>query len=248
MTAGVLPNGLVLDPSTGDIAGTPTESGTYDIDVTASDANSCTGTMSYQIVIACAVITLSPPTQLPDGYAGIPYLVNITGNGGTAPYKYEVVTGTMPTGIFLGEGGTLWGVPEAGGSKNFRIRATDVNGCFGEQAFRLDFDNCFDGAIMCEDFGGGFTDFTTSDECGGDAEWYSTNACPSSDDIGHTPSAHARWGMMGDCSTYATAQTEDYLDSVVLDVSNCNSGFAILSFNYLLASRRTPPPIGPGSR
>ena len=240
VTAGALPNGLTLDPNTGDIAGTPTESGAYPFNITATDSNLCNGTQAYTLTILCSVITLSPPSQLPDAFAGVPYLANITANGGTAPYKYEVTNGTMHNGIFFGEGGSVFGVTESGGTKIFRVQAVDVNGCMGDQSFRMDSVNCFPGAILCDSMSDILINFTPTDLCNGEAEWYGTNACMSSGDIGHTPSAHARWGINPDCNNYGAGATQDSLDSVSVDVSNCNSGEVILRFNYLLSLEDEP--------
>lgn len=245
ISAGGLPSGLPLDPDTGEISGTPSESGTFDFFVTATDdSDQCTGSQSYSIVIDCAVITLSPLSkQLPDGYQGIPYLAKISANGGTAPYKYEVTQGTMAQGIFFGEGGTVFGVPDGPGTKNFRVVATDVNGCqsantSAQAGFRYDFTNCFPGTILCEPFGDLSANFTATDLCGGEAEWHDRNSCPSSDDIGHSTSAHARWGTPAasdpSCEDYGAGATQDAMESTPFDVSNCNSGEVILQFDYLL--------------
>ena len=235
VTAGAPPEGLALDAASGEIAGVPVESGTYEFDVTAAGADQCTGTQSYSLAVGCPTITLLPiGRQLPDAFAGMPYLTNITANGGSEPYTFEIVQGTTHDGIFFGEGGTVFGITEGPGTKIFDVRATDANGCTGEAQFRMDSQNCFDGAILCDAMGDILVNFTPADLCNGNAEWYGTNACPSSDDIGHTPSAHARWGTAGDCFDYGAGATQDSLDSVAVDVSNCNSGEVLLRFNYLL--------------
>lgn len=235
VTAGAPPQGLALDPVTGELAGVPVESGTYAFDVTASGADLCTGTLGYSLQVGCPTITLLPiGRQLPDAFAGLPYLTNITANGGTAPYTFEIIQGTTHDGIYFGEGGTVFGVTEGPGTKIFNVRAVDANGCSGEAQFRMDSQNCFDGAILCDAMGDILVNFTPADLCNGNAEWHGTGACPSSDDIGHTPSAHARWGTLGDCFDYGAGSTQDSLDSVAVDVSNCNSGEVLLRFNYLL--------------
>jgi hypothetical protein len=53
---GALPNGITLT-SGGLLAGTPTVAGSFPITVTATDANTCTGTKAYTLVIG-------PPTQV----------------------------------------------------------------------------------------------------------------------------------------------------------------------------------------
>jgi hypothetical protein len=109
------------------------------------------------------------------------------------------------------------------------VRATDANGCTGEAQFRTDSVTCFPGDILCDAMGDLTVNFTTADLCGGGAEWYGTAACPSSDDIGHSPSAHARWGTNLACNDYGSVATQDSLTSASLDVSNCNSGEVIRS-------------------
>jgi hypothetical protein len=236
VTAGSLPTGVVLDPDSGEISGTPEESSIFTLEITATDTNLCTGTISYTPDIGCPFISLSPEQQLPDAFSGVPYVTNITANGGTAPYKFEKVGGELHAGIFMGEGGTIFGVTEQGGTKQPDIHAIDVNGCVSEQVkFRTDSKNCFPGTILCDTMSAVDTNFTPVPICGADAEWYGTNACPSSDDIGHNPAAHARWGAPLDCNDYGAEANQDSLDSDPLDVSNCNSGEVILRFNYLMS-------------
>jgi len=240
LTAGALPDGMTLNTISGEISGAPMESGSYAFNITATDSTQCTGTQSYTLAVTCPVITLSPEENLPDAVAGIPYLANITANGGTAPYKFEIIGGIQPGGTFLGEGGTVFGMTEAGGNKNFTVRAIDVNGCPGEKSFGLRSTNCFIGNILCDskiDLAALPPNFTATDQCNGYAAWRNPagGVCDSSDDIGHTPSAHARWGTATGCNYYGAGATEDHLDSYSLDVSNCNSGEVILRFNYLLS-------------
>ena len=52
LSSGTLPTGLSFS-STGIISGTPTVSGTYNFNVTVSDASACTGTQSFSIIIGC---------------------------------------------------------------------------------------------------------------------------------------------------------------------------------------------------
>ena len=51
VSGGALPNGLLLDSSTGEIAGTPTSEGTSNFTVTATDVNDCTGSRTYSITV-----------------------------------------------------------------------------------------------------------------------------------------------------------------------------------------------------
>ena len=249
ISEGALPLGVSLDPDSGELTGVPQESSSFSFDITATDANQCTGTQAYTTLIACPMITMSPASQLPDTAAGFLYLTNITANGGTAPYKFFPQSAT-PKGIFYAEGGTIFGVAEQGGTKNTTIAVTDVNGCFGEQSFRLDSKNCPPGALFCDNsIDPVGEDFSSTDVCGdSEAQWYKTQSCPSSDDMGHTPSAHARWGIPKvlaedgltvisdeDCNSYGTTPSQNVLESREFDASNCNSGEVRLTFDYLIS-------------
>lgn len=55
LTSGTLPGGLVLNPATGTIAGTPTTAGTSNFTVTATNAGQCAGSRAYTIVIGAAL-------------------------------------------------------------------------------------------------------------------------------------------------------------------------------------------------
>ena len=63
---GSLPAGLTLDPSTGQLAGTPTTAGTYTFTVRATDSNGVFKDVVVTIVVAAATVTPAPtPTPSP---------------------------------------------------------------------------------------------------------------------------------------------------------------------------------------
>ncbi|MFN7973831.1 MAG: Ig domain-containing protein [Acidobacteriota bacterium] len=139
-TTTALPPGLVatqIAPDQLQIAGTPTAAGTFNFDVTATDANGCSGTQNYDLTIAlCGNITVLPAT-LPDGVFSVPYSQFITAVGGTPPYTFAVTAGVLPPGLSLTPGGLLSGTPTLAGTYTFDITATDANGCTGVQSYTL---------------------------------------------------------------------------------------------------------------
>jgi len=136
VTSGNLPTGLTLNSSTGQISGTPTAAGTFNFDITATDANGCNGVKSYSITMTCPVITVLPAT-LPGGTTGVLYDQTVSGSGGTAPYTF-VVTGSLPNGLTLNSAtGQITGTPSVTGTFNFDITATDANGCSGVTSYSI---------------------------------------------------------------------------------------------------------------
>ena len=143
VTSGTLPAGLSLT-SAGLLSGTPTTVGTSVVTIRGTDANGCFADVVYTIIIApaippppvCPVITLSPPT-LPNGTVAVAYSQQITGNGGTAPYTFGVVSGTLPAGMTLTSTGLLSGTPTTAGTSIVTIRGTDANGCFAEVVYTI---------------------------------------------------------------------------------------------------------------
>jgi hypothetical protein len=135
VTSGALPAGLTL-ASGGGLTGTPTVTGGFSFTVTATDANGCTGSLAYSLTIDCPVITLSPPS-LPNGTTGSAYSQTISASGGIGSYAFSLSSGALPAGVTLASGGALSGTPTVSGVFNFKVRATDDNGCNDSLAYSL---------------------------------------------------------------------------------------------------------------
>jgi hypothetical protein len=136
VSSGALPPGVTLS-SGGALSGASTSAGEFNFTVTATDANGCTGSRNYTIVLNnCPTITVSP-ASLPGGLVSVSYSQTVTATGSTAPYSFSVSAGTLPPGLSLASGGALTGTPTAAGSFNFTVKATDVSGCMGTRAYTL---------------------------------------------------------------------------------------------------------------
>jgi large repetitive protein len=143
VTIGTPPPGLTLT-SPGLLAGTPTTAGTFTLTIRATDANGCTATITYTVIIApavpvppvCPAITLAP-SSLPNGTVGVAYIEIITGTGGTGPYSFGVTAGALPSGLSLTPGGVLSGTPSFAGSATFTLRGTDADGCLATASYSV---------------------------------------------------------------------------------------------------------------
>ncbi len=145
VSSGALPPVLSLDSGTGAITGTPTTAGTFIFTITATDANGCSGSQLYSIVIAatppCPPITLSP-SALPAGTVGTPYSATVTATGGAEPYTYAL-SGTLPPDLLLNTGtGAITGTPTTAGIFNFTITVMDGNQCPGSRAYSISITGC----------------------------------------------------------------------------------------------------------
>jgi hypothetical protein len=131
---GTLPTGLTLDASTGTLSGTPTEVGSFPITVRATDANGCTGSRAYTLVVACQTITIAPPA-IPAAVAGAPYAQAFTQTSGIGAIAWSL-TGTLPTGVtFVAATAELTGTPTQTGTFPITLNATDSNACGGTRAY-----------------------------------------------------------------------------------------------------------------
>ncbi|MBI5360697.1 MAG: putative Ig domain-containing protein [Planctomycetes bacterium] len=132
VTAGALPNGLVLDSLAGKITGTPSNSGVSDFTITVIEINDLSASKGFSIVIqdipATPEILNITTASLSDGQVGTAYIASLTATGGTAPYTWSITAGGLPDGLILETaGGTLSGIPTLAGQFIFTARATAGN-------------------------------------------------------------------------------------------------------------------------
>lgn len=136
VSSGSLPAGLTLNPTTGQISGTPTVSGVISFTVEATDTHGCAGTRSYDLRI-CPAILISPST-LANGVVGTPYSRTFSASAGTGPYVWQL-TGTLPTGLMWNaSSATISGTPTSeNAGASLTVTATDANGCVGSSVVSL---------------------------------------------------------------------------------------------------------------
>jgi hypothetical protein len=132
VVTGTLPAGLTLTAA-GVLSGTPTTPGTATVIVRAIDANGCFAQITYAIAISasgCPAVVISPPT-LPNAAVGVAYSQTLSASGGTGPFTFSVVSGTLPAGLTLTAAGVLSGTPTTVGSSTVVVQATNAAGCLG---------------------------------------------------------------------------------------------------------------------
>jgi hypothetical protein len=126
--SGGLPSGLSLSSTTGVISGTPTASGQFNFAVQVSDASTPpkTAQASFSISISASGARLKiTSASLPNGVVGTAYSSTLGTSGGTLPYSWTVVSGTLPVGLTLSKNGAISGTPTSTGASNFAVQVTD---------------------------------------------------------------------------------------------------------------------------
>jgi hypothetical protein len=126
---GSLPAGLILSPTTGQISGTPTATGSANFTATVTDSGSPTQTKSVSLSIA--VVVPAPPAltlsaAFPTATPGTAFSSSMSAAGGTPAYTWSITAGTLPPGLTLAATtGIISGIPSASGTYNFTATVTD---------------------------------------------------------------------------------------------------------------------------
>jgi hypothetical protein len=129
--------GLNLSPD-GTLSGVPYNFGEFECLVRVTDANGCTGSRTYTVIInpPCQEIIVDPPALLA-GTAGSAYYGTLTARGGAVPHSFTLASGALPSGLSLSPQGVLSGVPIVDGAFNFEVTAMDARGCKGSRTYSL---------------------------------------------------------------------------------------------------------------
>ena len=135
-----LPDGLVLTPSTGNISGTPTVTGTSLTEFMVQDS---TG-QSVEKVLSMTVNVAPTPlailtNSLPTGSINQPYAFSLSPTGGTTPYTWGLKPGTpsLPSGLTLSTNGVISGTPTVTSAATHTFTLTDATSLTVENALQL---------------------------------------------------------------------------------------------------------------
>lgn len=125
LVSGSLPTGLSLSTS-GVISGTPTVVGTssFTVQVTDSSLPPQTATSTELSITVLAPLAVTTST-LPDGQLGTAYSQTLAATGGTTPYTWLVLSGSLPAGLSLSTSGVISGTPTAAGTSSFTVEVAD---------------------------------------------------------------------------------------------------------------------------
>ena len=140
MASGTMPSGLSFNSATGVISGTPTATGSSTFTVQAVDSSDVPFTVqaTRTIVVTATTAALALTGTPPGGTVGVAYATALVGTGGTAPYSFSIVSGTLPAGLALtGSTGVIAGTPTVAGTATFTAQVQDAAGLNASAIFSI---------------------------------------------------------------------------------------------------------------
>ncbi len=127
--------GLTLNPTTGQITGVPTTTGTFPFQVTVKDSSlpnppsQTAGPHSFSITIKTPPPLSITTLSLPPGTVAGGYSASLQATGGVAPYTWTLIQGQLPSGLTLttqnNSTGSISGIPVLAGTSAFTVQVTD---------------------------------------------------------------------------------------------------------------------------
>src|SRR5579864_5572804 len=124
LSAGNLPPGLSLS-SSGQITGTPTAAGTFQFGIFVSDSVKGNAQAQFSLTIQASKLTITSQSPAPSGAVGVSYSFSFAATGGSPPYNWSVISGSLPPGLSLATNGNLTGTPTTTGLFGFTIQVSD---------------------------------------------------------------------------------------------------------------------------
>jgi IPT/TIG domain/Putative Ig domain len=120
------PQGIILNSSTGTVAGSPVQKGRFSITLGATDSSTPpkTTTTTLSVTVNSTQVAITT-TSLPSGAENVAYSTTLAAGNGDAPYAWSVASGNLPNGVTLQSSGTLSGTPTQAGTFSFTAEVTD---------------------------------------------------------------------------------------------------------------------------
>ena len=140
VASGTLPSGLSLNSGSGVISGTPSATGTSNFTVQVADSQTPTpATATKALSITVTGVPLSVTTMsMPGGTVGTAYSQVLEAEGGTTPYSWSVVSGSLPSGLSLeASTGIVSGTPTASGTSSFTPQVMDAASATATKALSI---------------------------------------------------------------------------------------------------------------
>jgi large repetitive protein len=131
-TSGNFPPGLTFNTTSGQLTGTPTMAGVFQLTLQVIDSaippQTATTPASLSITVSAPPPLQVTPSVLPGGTVATPYSTSVQATGGVLPYTWSVASGQLPAGLDLNPvSGDVTGTPilASGGPVSFTLGVKD---------------------------------------------------------------------------------------------------------------------------
>jgi hypothetical protein len=133
-------SGVTWTPGSGYTAGQTTSGGHVVFseggEINGAGVQTATASQNFSSVIASVIVTFYASgggggltittTGLPDGSQVFAYSATLQATGGTPPYGWSIISGSLPPGLTLNSStGVISGTPTGAGTYNFTVQVTD---------------------------------------------------------------------------------------------------------------------------
>lgn len=131
--------GLSLDSTTGTLQGTPQNAGTFNLVIQVADSTGSRFSQSFAVVVNQPSLTVIVSGQLPPGAVDVAYSQKLpaTASGGTPPYTWSVIGGSVPGLDFDPVNVALSGTPTTPGTFTLTVQVRDSAGLTSSRPFSL---------------------------------------------------------------------------------------------------------------
>jgi virginiamycin B lyase len=115
-----------------------TTQGTYAATFSMSDPHIWSAALATFVTTGPPIGPTITTNALPNANQNVTYDAALSAAGGTAPYRWSVIAGSLPSALALhSEWGMLSGRPDTPGTSNFTVQLTDANGQTATRALSI---------------------------------------------------------------------------------------------------------------
>jgi hypothetical protein len=129
--------GLLLDRTTGVLAGTPEQATSYVIAVQLSDAAGAVVSKEFTLAVDEPQLRITNTSPLPGGAVGTLYQQRFLATGGRLPYTWAIASGSIAGVLLDSATGILSGTPSAPGTFSLSVSVRDGAGITVSRTFTV---------------------------------------------------------------------------------------------------------------
>ena len=132
-----MPAGITLDPTSGNLSGTPTAAGTFSFQVQVTDSARNSAQASFTLTVTGPRLTITTVAPLFVGTVGVAYSQTFSASGGVSPYTWSILSGSTGALTLNAASGILQGTPQSATTLSFTIQVADTAGAKASQSFSI---------------------------------------------------------------------------------------------------------------